>query len=116
MSASTDTEPMLAADGSPLKKSLERALRRQKIRALLLIAPLLIFVFIAFILPIVSMLFRSVENDIVATTLPQTVSALHNWDAASGALPDAAVYAAFASDIKRAAKAKIHTKVGLRLN
>ena len=116
MSVSTDTEPMLAADGSPLKKSLGRALRRQKIRALLLIAPLLIFVFIAFILPIVSMLFRSVENDIVATTLPQTVSALQNWDAESGALPDEAVYAAFASDIKLAAKAKIHTKVGLRLN
>jgi putative spermidine/putrescine transport system permease protein len=62
------------------------------------------------------MLFRSVENDIVATTLPQTVSALQNWDAESGALPDEAVYAAFASDIKLAAKAKIHTKVGLRLN
>ncbi len=116
MSASTNTEPMLSADGKPLKQSLARALRRQKIRALLLIAPLLIFIFIAFILPIISMLFRSVENDIVATTLPQTVAALETWDSSTGELPDEAVYAAFASDIQKAAKAKVHTKVGLRLN
>ena len=35
--------PMLAADGTPLKKSIARALRMQKLRALALIAPLLIF-------------------------------------------------------------------------
>ena len=51
MSASTNTEPMLSADGKPLKQSLARALRRQKIRALLLIAPLLAFIFIAFLSP-----------------------------------------------------------------
>ena len=44
--------PMLAADGTPLKRSLARALRRQKMRALLLIAPLLLFVLITFIAPI----------------------------------------------------------------
>jgi putative spermidine/putrescine transport system permease protein len=116
MSASMNTGPILAADGTPLKKSLSRALRQQKRRALLLIAPLLIFIFIAFIMPIVSMLFRSVENDIVVNTLPQTVMALQSWDAETGELPNEAVYAAFASDIKIAALAKVHTKVGLRLN
>ena len=35
----TATGPMLAADGSTLKSSLNRALRRSKLRALLLIAP-----------------------------------------------------------------------------
>ena len=44
--------PMLAADGTPLKKSLARALRRQKLRALALTAPLLIFVLVSFIAPI----------------------------------------------------------------
>ena len=107
---------LLSADGRPLKKSLSRSLRQQKIRALLLIAPLLIFIFIAFIMPIVSMLSRSVENDLVSQTLPQTVQALQSWDALSGELPSEPVYAAFASDIQNAAKAKVHTKVGLRLN
>ena len=107
---------LLSADGRPLKQSLSRSLRQQKIRALLLIAPLLIFIFVAFIMPIVSMLSRSVENDLVSKTLPQTVQALQSWDALSGELPSEPVYAAFALDIQNAAKAKAHTKVGLRLN
>ena len=107
---------LLSADGRPLKQSLSRSLRQQKIRALLLIAPLLIFIFVAFIMPIVSMLSRSVENDLVSQTLPQTIQALQSWDALSGELPSEPVYAAFALDIQNAAKAKVHTKVGLRLN
>ena len=107
---------LLSADGTPLKKSLSRSLRQQKIRALLLISPLLIFILVAFIMPIVSMLSRSVENDLVSQTLPATVSAIQSWDALSGELPDEQVYKAFAQDIQNAAKAKVHTKVALRLN
>lgn len=116
MTVSTKTDQILSADGMPLKKSLGRALRLQKRRALMLVAPLLIFIFVAFIMPIVSMLFRSVENDIVVNTLPQTVMALQSWNAETGELPDEDVYAAFAADIKLAAETKTHTKVGLRLN
>ena len=107
---------LLSADGTPLKKSLSRSLRQQKIRALLLISPLLIFILVAFIMPIVSMLSRSVENDLVSQTLPATVSAIQSWDALSGELPDELTYKAFAQDIQNAAKAKVHTKVALRLN
>ena len=107
---------LLSADGTPLKKSLSRSLRQQKIRALLLISPLLIFILVAFIMPIVSMLSRSVENDLVSQTLPATVNAIQSWDALSGELPDELVYKAFAQDIQNAAKAKVHTKVALRLN
>jgi putative spermidine/putrescine transport system permease protein len=86
------TGPMLAADGTPLKRSLNRALRRQKISALLLIAPLLIFVLVTFVAPIADMLFRSVENKIVQETLPRTTTELKNWDSESGELPDQAVF------------------------
>ena len=116
MVSSSPKNILLSADGTPLKKSLNRSLRRQKMRALLLIAPLLIFILVAFIMPIVSMLSRSVENDLVSQTLPQTVEAIQSWDALSGELPDESVYRAFAQDIQNAAKAKVHTKVGLRLN
>ncbi|MEO0866371.1 MAG: ABC transporter permease, partial [Pseudomonadota bacterium] len=105
-----------AADGTPLKRSLARALRRQKLRALGLIAPLLIFVFITFIVPIASMLFRSVENDIVGNTLPMTVRAIADWDAASGELPGEDVYRAMYFDMFLAAEAKRHTRLGTRLN
>ncbi|WP_298677543.1 ABC transporter permease [uncultured Lentibacter sp.] len=108
--------PVLAADGTPLKRSLARALRVEKTRALMLIAPLLIFVLISFIIPIVSMLFRSVDNRIVEDTMPYTVAALKTWDASSGALPDEPVYAALARDMKAAAEKKEHTRIGGRLN
>ncbi|MBE1285480.1 MAG: ABC transporter permease subunit [Rhodobacteraceae bacterium] len=108
--------PMLAADGTPLKKSLARALRLQKMRALALIAPLLIFVLVSFIIPIVSMLFRSVENSIVADTLPLTVVELQAWDSDSGELTGEPVFAAFVADMVVAIEAKQHTRLGTRLN
>jgi len=116
MSYTDDNGPMMTMDGKPLKRSLAIALRQQKIRALLLISPLLIFVLFTFLFPIASMLFRSVENDIVSEILPETVVALYSWDAESDELPDEIVYSAFAGDLQRAAKAKDHTRVGLRLN
>ena len=109
-------EAMLAADGTPLKRSLARALRRQKMRALALIAPLLIFVLITFIVPITSMLFRSIENEIVQNTLPNTVAALASWDTSTGELPDDAVFEAAYFDLFIAAEAKRHTRLGSRLN
>ena len=116
MSETTHAGPMLAADGTPLKRSLARALRRQKLRALALIAPLLIFVLVAFVTPIVSMLWRSVENAIVPETLPLTVEALKSWDPTKGELPDEAVFAAMVADLQVAVKAKTHTRLGTRLN
>jgi len=116
MSDTTDTGPVLAADGTPLKRSLARALRRQKIRALMLVAPLLLFVLLTFIMPIGDMLFRSVENNIVMDTLPKTVVALRDWDPEGGEIPDEAVFAALAEDLKVAVESKTHTRLGTRLN
>ncbi|WP_417261473.1 ABC transporter permease [Celeribacter sp.] len=108
--------PVLAADGTPLHRSLARALRRQKLRALMLIAPLLIFIMVTFILPVADMLYRSVENGIVSETLPRTVVALKDWDAGGDTAPEEAVFAALAADIQIAAEEKTHTKLGSRLN
>ena len=116
MSDTTQTGPMRAADGTPLKTSLARALRRQKLRALMLIAPLLIFVLVTFIAPIADMLFRSVENQIVGDTLPYTVRALSEWDANAGEAPAEPVFRALAVDMQTASELKEHTRLGSRLN
>ncbi|MFO1142936.1 MAG: ABC transporter permease [Amaricoccus sp.] len=108
--------PMLAADGRPLKASLRRAQRAQKMRALMLIAPLLIFVLVSFLLPIGDMLFRSVENQIVPETLPKTVAALHDWDAGSGEVPGEPAFAALHDDLTVAVAEKTNTRLGQRLN
>ena len=109
-------QPLLAADGTPLKRSIQRSLRRQKIEAFLLVAPLLAFVLVTFVAPIADMLFRSVENQIVAQTLPATADALKTWDPNTSELPDEAVFAALAVDMKTAVKSKTHTRLGSRLN
>ncbi|OAZ10586.1 polyamine ABC transporter permease [Thalassospira tepidiphila MCCC 1A03514] len=112
----TSQEVVLAADGRPLKQSLRRALMRQKMRALMLVAPLLIFVVVTFIVPILSMLFRSVENDIVPNTIPGTVIALSQWDGSSGEPPHENVYRNLYIDLFKAEEAKQHTRLGSRLN
>ena len=106
----------LTSDGVPLKRKLARALFQQKMRALMLIAPLLVFVLVTFIAPIGNMLWRSVDNRIVVETLPRTVEAIQNWDPTTEELPDEPVFAAIAIDLKEAAEAKLHTRVGSRLN
>ncbi len=106
--------PLTDADGTPLKKSLSRALRREKMRALMLIAPLLLFILITFIAPIADMLFRSVENQIVADTLPRTVAALDDWNGEG--LPDDNTLSAFVQDLVVSAERKTHTRLGTRLN
>ncbi len=116
MSDTATNAPVLAADGTPLKRSLSRALRVQKMRALALIAPLLIFVLISFILPIGDMLFRSVENQIVENTLPYTVEELGKWDGASDELPPEPVFRDMYFDLFLAAEMKRHTRLGSRLN
>ncbi|PZQ49446.1 MAG: ABC transporter permease [Rhodovulum sulfidophilum] len=109
-------DQMLAADGTPLKTSLRRAMRAQKGRALMLVAPLLIFVLVSFLLPIGDMLFRSVENEIVPNTLPKTVVALGDWDSAGQELPGEPVFAALHDDLTVAVENKTNTRLGQRLN
>ncbi|MEM9631233.1 MAG: ABC transporter permease [Pseudomonadota bacterium] len=116
MSDTTDGQVLTTQDGKPLKAALARALRREKLRALMLIAPLLIFVLITFVAPIADMLFRSVENGIVADTLPRTVIAIQEWDPNSGEVPSEEVFAALYGDMVVAVDQKTHTRLGSRLN
>ena len=91
--------PITTQDGTPLKVSLARALRREKLCALALIAPLLLFILFSFVIPIGDMMLRSVDNAIVPATLPATVEALAGWDACGEALPAEPVYAALHRDV-----------------
>ncbi|MGB7240587.1 MAG: ABC transporter permease [Sulfitobacter sp.] len=116
MTDQTNNGPMMAADGTTLKSSLNRALRRQKLRALALIAPLLVFVLLTFIAPIADMLFRSVENQIVSETLPMTTDLLADWDSSASDIPPEPVFKALYEDIFIAKERKLHTRLGSRLN
>ncbi len=110
------TEELFTADGTPLRVSLARALRRQKLRALLLVAPLFGFIFVTFLMPIGDMLFRSVENEIVGEILPRSTGLLAEWDPASDKLPSEEVFAALVEDLREGRKNRTITRVGRRLN
>ena len=107
---------LVTADGTPLKISLARAQRRSKIVAFSMVLPLLIFILIAFLIPIADMLSLSVDNSITQEILPKSVIALQNWNETSGELPDEVVFAAMVEEIKKAKIARKHTRVGQRLN
>ncbi|HMB76357.1 MAG TPA: ABC transporter permease [Kiloniellaceae bacterium] len=108
--------PLTTADGTPLKTSLRRAQRRNKIRAFLLVLPLLTFLGITFLVPIFDMIFRSVENEIVGDVLYRTVPMLQQWDETSGELPPDEVYQALVQDILEGKENNTIGKVGTRLN
>ncbi len=85
---------MVTADGVPLMVSLSRAKRKAKIRALLLVAPLFLFILVTFFIPIASMLLRSVDNEVVEETLSRTVPVLQGWDQTGDVIPDESVFVA----------------------
>ena len=107
---------LTTADGIPLKKSLQRANRLNKWRAFLLVAPLLLFIVVTFLIPIGEMTFRSVENSLVSRVLHRTVPLLRDWDGGAGELPSEAVYEALYHDVRDGFANKTIGKVGTRLN
>ena len=74
------TQPILI-DGVPLKEQLARAERRKKYIALGMVLPLLLFIVVTFAIPILSMLFRSVDNPRMTTLVPNLAAAVQQWDA-----------------------------------
>ncbi|MCP4011421.1 MAG: ABC transporter permease [Proteobacteria bacterium] len=114
----TDASPevLKTPDGTPLKVALSRTLRYRKRTALLLVAPLFLFVTVTFLFPIFDMLSRSVDNKIMHQVLPQTTALLGEWDDSTGELPDEAVFKALVLEGQVAAKEKTINKVGKRLN
>ncbi len=107
-------EPILAADGVPLKVKLSEANRRRRLRAMGLVLPLFLFILVTFIIPIGDMLFRSVDNPRISSLLPETVAALEQWDGKK--LPDEAAFEALAKELKLRREDRNLGKAATRLN
>jgi len=119
MNTAADTvvpEKLVTADGTPLKVSLARARRRARNRALMLVAPLFLFILVTFFIPIFSMLFRSVENNIVPDTLHRTAVAIQGWDESGDEIPSEEVFEALHADFVEGYENKSIGQPGRRLN
>ena len=111
---SKETKQILSTDGIPLEESLKKAEKKNKIKAFLLVCPLLLFLIITYVFPIGEMLFRSVDDKMVTNMLPKTYKAMENWDGKD--LPEEDVFKAFYLDYKILVEAKRHGRLATQLN
>ncbi|WP_137934486.1 ABC transporter permease [Mesorhizobium comanense] len=94
--------------------AVRRAERPARRAALSLALPLIVFLVVAFVAPILYLLVTAVGNPETREVLPRTLEALQNWDGAS--TPDEPVYAALAADLKVAKDNSTAALLGKRLN
>jgi len=87
---SFETKPLLTADGTPLKVSLKRSMRRSKLKAMGLVLPPMLFLLVLFIIPIGNLLTRSVDDQLINFQMPLTFRLIENWDRQT--LPEEELY------------------------
>ena len=84
---------------SPLASpDMKLARRRDISRAVLLLAPALLFLGVCFVYPVLSMLTNSFYDDSASSVFPRTATALRDWD--GSALPEEAAMATFAEELR----------------
>ena len=76
------SEEVRTADGVPLKLKLRRVERHRRAVSMLLVAPLFLFLITVFVVPIVGMIYKSVDNPVLLRSLPHTMAAIKTWDGA----------------------------------
>ena len=111
---SSETKQILTTDGIPLEVSLKKAEKKNKIKAFLLVAPLLLFLVITYIFPIGEMFTRSIDDKMITNMLPKTFKEMESWDGQE--LPPEEVFSAFYYDYKALVEKQEHGKLGQRLN
>ena len=104
---------LMTADGIPLKKSLRTSLRREKLRALALVAFPVLFIVMLFVWPIYALFQKSIDDSFVNDVLPRTMAIYEQWDGES--LPGEVHFEAIFLDLTTAEKLQIG-KVSTRMN
>ena len=114
MGATISSARLATLDPSALKAGLRRAERSQKIHAVVLVAPLLLFLALNFVLPIGSMLLRSIQDPEMSTVLPGTAALLRGLE--GGALPDDHIADVFVTELRQTRDTGALSAVANRLN
>lgn len=95
-------------------QSAKREVNRKKLIAFLFVAPLLLFIFLSFVMPIASMLARSAYSPEVSELLPQTLVQLDRWD--GQAVPDEQTQRVFAQELAGLHKERLAGRLAGDLN
>jgi putative spermidine/putrescine transport system permease protein len=106
--------PLTEGASPTLKQRLARAERVNRWKAQALIAPLVIFLLLVFLVPIAALLYKSVSNPEVVGGMPFTVVEVAKWDGKG--LPPESVYKAASQDLAEARKNQTLGDLSKRLN
>jgi putative spermidine/putrescine transport system permease protein len=101
-------------EAAALRRRLRRSQRRARLRALALVAPLLLFLALTFLVPLVGMLWRAAADPELSSAMPRTAALLRQWDG-TGVPPDS-VFAAAAEELAAAGQSNAAALVAKRLN
>ena len=113
-SLSTNVELQGLTEEKSLKSKLRRSQRKQKFKAICLVAPLFLFVLGVFVTPICIMLFKSVDNPEVHKNWPETTAILSDWQGTE--LPPASFYLALSKDLRNSSENKTLSAAAKRIN
>ncbi len=102
-----------ALTGRSLQRQLQRSNRLRRLQAAALVAPLLLYLLLFFLWPIAGMLWRSIDNPELRQVMPQTASLIQGWEGQD--LPDEAVLASFAAELRQSYQDKTLAVAAKRL-
>ena len=97
-----------------IKQQYRKSQNRLRLRALLLVSPLLIFICVMFLIPILRLMVVSTDNQDMYELVPQTRDIIQTWDGSG--TPSEEIYAAFLADLKVAKESQRIGQIARRLN
>ena len=103
-----------SGEGSGNSGGAANSPRRERLRAIGLVLPLLLIVGVTFVAPLATMLLRSVHDPVVADALPETLASLNEW--AGEELPAEAAFEAVARELMVAREERTLGQVAGRVN
>jgi putative spermidine/putrescine transport system permease protein len=109
-------ENVAVPDSKVLKAKLRRTERAGQIKAMLLMFPLLAFLLVTFLIPIGSLLLKSLRDPTVSQELPHTAAMLREWEPKIGKLPDEQLYATFGKELIASRAGEGLSRIASRLN
>jgi len=101
-------------EGRDLKANLARAERVNRIRSFCLVLPLLAFIAVAFIYPIVLMAYRAIDDSVAVDSFPETLAGLQDWSPGDD-IPES-LYRTFAEEMRSARTNGSVGRLATRLN
>ena len=97
-----------------LKKYIKSSEKSNRLKVMLLVSPLALFLLFFFVFPILMMLYKSVYNPYTNQYIPQTSVLLQEWDPQTG-LPNENLYETFGKELLKNQEEKSISKLGAEI-